>query len=156
MMNKNFHLFHDFFDVFNNAFHLFVVPSDEVDIVKVLQEKQNYRMFIYERPLPQYRGLQPYDDNGLSLPFPESEMSDASSEEECTKVSQQNLIKIKLKKKDDVISRLRKKYVKGNISFAEALNKKINNATKAHRKGEIDGVRRQGVSGPAGVDQLRP
>ena len=64
MLTQNFHVFHNYFDVFNNSFHLFVMPSEQVDVNKALQAKQNYRMFIYDRPLPQYRGLQPYDDEG--------------------------------------------------------------------------------------------
>lgn len=82
LIHQNFHIFHDFFDVFNNSFHLFVVPSEQVDLNKAQQANMNYRMFIYERPLPHFRGLPPYDDNGISKPIVESDLSDASSEEE--------------------------------------------------------------------------
>lgn len=61
-------------------------------------------------------------------------------------MSQQNLIKIRPKKKDDIIIKLRKRYVKGNIHFAAALNKKVDTEIKAHRKGEIDKGRRRGLS----------
>ena len=101
---QNFHIFHDFFDLFNGAFSIFVLPNEQVDIVKVQQLKLNYRMFIYERPYPHLRGLPPLDDNGNSAPLVDSDYSDCSSADDTQNALQRIMINIRPKNKDDIIS----------------------------------------------------
>jgi hypothetical protein len=54
-----------------------------------LNLNNTYRIFVYERPLPQGRGLPAIDDDGVPIPIPEAVYTYDSSDEDCERVVQE-------------------------------------------------------------------
>jgi hypothetical protein len=60
--------FKGFFNIFNQLKDFLMEESAKGEVQNLYN---NYRLFVYERPLPQGRGLPAIDDDGKPIPIPE-------------------------------------------------------------------------------------
>lgn len=83
LLRINFHEFDKYFSIFEGL-QILYKPGSTMTMKESLNNA--YRLYIYEKPNPKFRGLPEQDEDGTSKPLPEThrgyDSSDADVEEE--------------------------------------------------------------------------
>lgn len=140
-MVKNMVIFKQFYGIFNGL-KPFITDKLAPDL-NILDLNNVYRLFVYERPLPQGRGLPAIDDDGNSIPWPEPKIIRDSSDDECERTIQEVFSKME---STPVIDAIKKKYFTMMGRLAAAFNELVDNQKVITRGGEHASIKSKVLS----------